>query len=131
MSKFTKRILKNIKKPKNALVFGQGLDRMQEISDIFQTLFIIEAKEKFFLGRNVIYRENIENIETLPDIDYIFIDKDKLDYVFSLHVVIRRWSPFILTEGIEEWTSEHTKFLRNKRYRAIDYTKEFYVWKNS
>ena len=120
MSKFTKRILKNIKKPKNALVFGQGLDRMQEISDIFQTLFIIEAKEKFFLGRNVIYRENIENIETLPDIDYIFIDKDKLDYVFSLHVVIRRWSPFILTEGIEEWTSEHTKFLRNKRYRAID-----------
>lgn len=131
MSKFTKRILKTIKKPKNALVFGQGLNRMEEISEIFDTIFIVEAKDKFFRGRNIIYREKIEDIESLPDIDYVFIDKDCLDYVFSLHVVIRRWCPFILTEGIEEWTKEHTKFLRNKQYRAVDYTKEFYVWKNS
>jgi len=66
MSKFAKRIKKLHRKARNVLVVGNAWGNIEDLVDFFHTVFHIDDQQRIFKGRNVVYRENFDNIHLIP-----------------------------------------------------------------
>jgi acetolactate synthase small subunit len=130
MADFAKRIRKILKKPKNALVLGNALGHLEKISETFSSVFVINGEFGTIRKKNIIYRENFENLENIAEIDFVFIDKNRIDDLYELRNFLRRNQPYVLTEAHEAIKKEHTKFFRGFQYQVVDINKKFYIWKN-
>lgn len=130
MADFAKRIRKTIKKPKNALVLGNALGHLEKISEIFSSVFVVNGEFGTVRKKNIIYREDFENLENISEIDFVFIDKTRINDLYELRSFLKRNHPFILTEDHDAIKKEHTKFFRDFQYQVEDISKGYYVWKN-
>lgn len=130
MADFAKRIRKTVKKPKNALVLGSALGHLEKISEIFNSVFVVNGEFGTVRKKNIIYRENFENLENISEIDFVFIDKNRIDDLYELRSFLKRTHPYVLTEDHDSIKKEHTKFFREFQYQVEDIAKGYYVWKN-
>lgn len=121
MSKFQKRIAKNAKKsPMQCLVVGNGFDMLDEILEMFDTVFILESTiEK--KTKNLIQRQNAEATFDLLHLTTIFVDLDKINFIEKLSPLISRNSPDIFIEGDEviPRTVNANQFLYKIGYNAL------------
>lgn len=129
MSKFAKRIKKLNKKARNVLVLGNAWDHVSEIIDSFNTLFLIDDKKRVLRGRNVVSREDYNNIHLVTDVDLILIDLDHQNHLAELLPVIKRYNPIILTEGRDVITKDNQNFLKSHNYQIVEINKTYYQWK--
>lgn len=131
MADLSKRIRKILKKPKNAVVLGNAMDNVGSLCELFSTVFIINGQIENFRKKNIIYRENFEGLENISEIDFVFVDKSRIDDIYELRNLIKRQQPYVLTEDTSAIRKEHTKFFREYQYQVVDIAKRFYIWKNN
>jgi len=129
MSKFAKRIKKLNKKCRNILVVGNAWGNLQELSENFSSVFLIDDQKRVLRAKNIIFRENYSNLNYINDIDIILIDRDHEMHLAELFPVFKRWNSFVLFEGPELISKENQKFLKSHHYQIVDIQKRYYVWK--
>lgn len=127
MASLSKKIRKTIKFPKNAIILGNWFNSIDELSDVFSTLFIVNEAQPV-RKKNIIYRQEIESLTSLPDIDFIFIDRNFFDKIKVLQPIWRKYTPWILSEGVE-LDKTMQKFLINEKYQIVEISKNYFVWK--
>ena len=126
MTKFVKKIRKiTLKQPRYAVSFGDCFGHLEEITDFVRTVFVLDHRDENLKKRNIVYMENFSYITTIPDVDLIFVNKDRKDRIKELQPIWRRYNSFIVVEG-EPFLD---KFLRSERYQIICVEKKFHVWK--
>ena len=126
MTKFVKKIRKiTLKQPRYAVSFGDCFGHLEEITDFVRTVFVLDHRDEDLKKRNIVYMENLNYITTIPDVDLIFVNKDRKDRIKELQPIWRRYNSFIVVEG-EPFLD---KFLRSERYQIICVEKKFHVWK--
>lgn len=121
MNKFQKRIAKNAKKsPMQCLVVGDGFSMLEEILEMFDTVFVLESTTDK-KTKNLITRKNIESTFDLLNVTTIFVDLNKLDLIEKLSPLISRNSPDIFIEGDEviPRTVNANQFLYKIGYNAL------------
>jgi len=128
MSKFTKRVLSSSKNHRNCLVLGSGLGYLNEIVDVFDTVFIVFEKSHDIRKRNIIYRENLSNIDILSDIDFVFVDAEYFDILKQLRPVWLKCRPVFLLEGEDIFGLENYKYLRSESYALVEKYKNMQKW---
>jgi len=129
MGKFSKRIKKISQHVRYGLVIGSGFGNLEDLLESTDTIFIVYPKEPLIKAKNLIYRENLETIHTLYDIDFVLIDADQTNLVRELIPLWKRNRCLLIIEGDPSNSSEQVKFLRKERFQVVDYTKKYHIWK--
>ena len=130
MTKFSKRIRKVDSKARNLLVIGTAFGNLVELLDSFNTIFVVNEIAPPVKKRNLIYRENYDNIHLLTDIDVILVDFDHSNHLCELTKIWRISSPSIIVQGPELISKDIQKILKSDNYNIVDVRKDYFVWKN-
>jgi hypothetical protein len=128
MSKFKKRLTKPRNDLQTALVLGQGFGYLIEILELFKTVFVIADSRPIIKSKNLVYRENFNNLEVLSDISIIFVDLYCLDQLNNLISVWNKCSPEIIIEGDDVVKLEAVNVLRSHSYQPVAQEGIFHVW---
>jgi hypothetical protein len=129
MSKFRKRIQKAQGTMVNALVIGTGFRRLDELTDIFKTVFVISSTLPEIKRKNLIFREGHNSLDPLSEITSIFIDKNQIHTLENLVPVMLKHHPYIFIEGNEVIGREFSLPLYQNGFRAIEQQGFFHTWK--
>ncbi len=129
MSKFAKRIKKLNKKARNVLVVGDAWGNLPEMVENFNSIFLIDDHKRIFRSKNVIYRENFDNISHIYDVDIILLNLDHENRLPEILPVIKRCNPIIVIEGPEIISKENQKFLKSHHYEIVEIHKTYFQWK--
>lgn len=129
MGKFSKRIKKISQHVRYGLVIGSGFGNLEDLLESTDTIFIVYPKLPEIKAKNLIYRENLESIHNLYDIDFVLLDADQVNLVRELSPLWKRNRCLLIIEGDPANSSEQVKFLRKERYQVVDYTKKYHIWK--
>ena len=129
MNKFIKRISKSKKNIRNILVVGTGWEKLPNLCDVFPSVFIISTGPQDFRRKNLIYKESFDQIETLPDIDAIVIDRDQDMHVSKLLPLLNKYQSVILVQGIELFAKPEYKFLKTHGYAVVEMFGDSHLWK--
>jgi hypothetical protein len=128
MSKFSKRILSAKKEHRNCVVIGSGLGFLPEILESFQTIFIIDSKDFSIRKRNIIYRESLDDVEQLVDIDFVFLDADYFSNLKKLRPLWLKCRPAFFMEGSDLFGIENYKYFRSENYALVEVFKNMQKW---
>ena len=129
MNKFIKRISKSKKNIRNILVVGTGWEKLPNLCDGFASVFIISTGSQDFRRKNLIYKESFDQIETLPDIDAIVMDRDQDMHVSKLLPLLHRYQSVILVQGVELFSKTEYKFLKTYGYAVTEMFGDSHLWK--
>ena len=130
MTKFSKRMRKLDRRTRNVLVVGTGFAQLDDLLETFATVFVISNTASRLRKRNVVYREDFDNIHLLTDIDLIIIDLAQAHAIPELIQVWRRTNPTIVIQGPEVISTDFQKLLKVDHYAIVEVAKGYYVWKN-
>jgi hypothetical protein len=126
MTKFNKKIQKITSKiPRFAVTVGDAFGHLEEISELFRTVFVIENTKEQIKKKNIIYIENIDYVGALHDIDVIFVDGDKKNLLKDLQIIWKKYNSTLVIEG----DAYVDKFLRSERYQIVQIEKRYHIWK--
>lgn len=129
MSKFAKRIKKLHRKARNVLVVGHAWGNIEDLVDFFHTVFHIDDQKRIFKSRNVVYRENFDNIHLLQDVDTILIDLDHQNHIAELFPVFNRYHSLLIIQGPDLISKENQVFLKSHNYQIVEIHKTYFQWK--
>lgn len=129
MSKIVKRIKKTFKNPRNVLIVGTGFGFLDELCNHFANVFIISTLSEPIRRKNLIYKEDFEGIEFVPDLDVIFIDKNQECNVEKLRPILARYHPVLFVEGDELFGRTEYKFLKGYNFSVVERFGIYHIWK--
>lgn len=130
MDKFVKRLAKSIENPENALVIGQGFFPLESLCQVFKSVFIISEITPQTKFRNLIYRENFNDMSQLSNISIVFFGLKDIKKLENVSSVLNRWRPDVYIEGEVFITRDLSKPLYDNRYIAVSHNKTFHIWKS-
>jgi hypothetical protein len=128
MTKFIKRLTKLSDQLDTVLVVGSGLGELQALTEVFNTVFIIAPTPPEIKSKNIVYRENFNELNQLEGINVIIIDLDHIYFLDKLLSLILRWRPYILIEGNRVIERKLSAPLYQHNYRATDQQGFYHVW---
>lgn len=129
MNKFSKRICKSINLGGNALIVGDGFGFLPDILKLYPSVFVVLNELDRIKARNIIYRDNLDNLHLLPDLNSVFVDLRLKHRLSEFENLMIHAKPIFLIEGNEPLEREWTKKFYATGYRAIDQQGYFHQWK--
>jgi hypothetical protein len=129
MNKTVKRLTKLTGNPNNAVVIGTGFGMLSDILATYKTVFLFADHPPNFKVRNLVYRENFDDIAPLSDITAIIVDRDKVYNVSHLRPLWSRARPVIFVEGDEIINRTESRILWEGGYRPVEQVGFCHVWK--
>ena len=89
MTKFSKRMKKANRRARNVLVVGTALGNLEDLLEAFDTVFVVNGTLPRIQKRNVVYRENFDNIHLVSAVKlyyniFIIVIKISKSSIFSV-----------------------------------------------
>jgi hypothetical protein len=129
MNKFKKRLTKIIGRPQNAVVVGQGFGQLENVLATFQTVFIFSWEVPDLRAKNLIFRENFNDLNPITDVSAIFIDLDQLQHLETISQIWHKNKCMILIEGYDPIGRNLSTALYRDHFRCTDQQESYHVWK--
>jgi hypothetical protein len=129
MNKWSKRIKKYVNDDSSILVIGQAFGILIGLSNIFKTVFVISYSDNKIKRKNIIYRENFNDINDIGSVSIIMVDLDKVKELEMMPTYWTRFHPLVLIEGNEPIDRSKSAYLYKYGYRCIDQLGFSHVWK--
>jgi hypothetical protein len=129
MNKFKKRLTKIIGKPQNAVVVGQGFGQLANILETFNTVFIFSWNQPNLRAKNLVFRENFNDLNPLHDISAIFIDLDQTQHLENMAQIWHKNKCTVLIEGNDPIGRNLSGPLYQDHFRCVDQQGIYHVWK--
>ena len=128
MNKFQKRLRKLSKNQANAVVIGTAFKNLENILEIYNTVFIIDKNFPTVKAKNLVYRENFDNLNAITEVTAIFFDLDKLNQFEMVKEFWQRNNSKIIIEGDEPIGREFSKPLYDTGWGCTSKQGLFHVW---
>ena len=110
MAKFIKRLKKSgLKNLRNIVVLGTGFGHMDQLLEEADNIFVLTSTFGSLRKRNLIYRENFENITIYPEIDLVLVDRKYINSLEALRHILTRFNPPIYIQGEEYLGKEESR----------------------
>ena len=129
MSKLIKRIRKSTKNLENCLVVGNVWGEFSHIVEHFRNVFVKKTDKPYVRSRNVVVRAEFSEMALYSQIDFVFVDRDCLEYLQSVEKVFTHFSPLIYIGYGEFLDKEYSAYLNSLSYEIVELRKEYQVWK--
>jgi|SRR6056300_964852 hypothetical protein len=129
MSKFKKRLSKITNDLDNAIIYGTAFNKLEEILDLFNTVFVLSNDPLKVRAKNIVYLPDLHQLNDFTGITMTFVDKDKTNDLSPLIPILVKGNSMILIEGRDIIGRDKSKLLYTYRFQAISQFKTFHVWK--
>jgi hypothetical protein len=130
MTKFIKKITKNVKDTQYCIVLGRGYGHFDELTEIFNTVFVLSNGVDEIRKKNVVYRNDFSDTNPLPYIGAVFVDEDQLDHLGKIDEIIRKHKLLIYVGTREFIPTHHAKFFSKRHYEVVEIFKDSQLWKH-
>jgi hypothetical protein len=128
MSKFQKRLCKLDKHQVNAVVIGNAFGNLENILEIYSTVFVIDESSPTVKAKNLVYKENFDNLNAITEVSAIFFDLSRLDQFEMVKDFWRRNNSKVIIEGDEPISREFSKPLYDTGWGCTSTQGSFHVW---
>ena len=109
MNKFQKRLSKLDKNQVNAVVIGTAFGNLENILEIYNTVFVIDDNFPTVKAKNLVYKENFDNLNAITEVSAIFFDLSRLDQFEMVKDFWQRNNSKVIIEGDEPISREFSK----------------------
>jgi len=128
MNKFQKRLCKLDKNQVNAVVIGCAFGNLENILEIYATVFVIDENLPSVKAKNLVYRENFHNLNAITEVSAIFFDLSRLDQFEMVKDFWQRNKSKVIIEGDEPIGREFSKPLYDSGWGCTSKQGVFHVW---
>ena len=128
MTKFQKRLTKLSRTSTHALVLGSAFGILDQIVEIYDTVFVVSALPPVIKAKNLIYKENFVKLDHLQDMTSIFVDIDQLDHLDKVEVIWRKHNSKLFVEGGDRVENDKVKILYDSGWACTSLQGIFHVW---
>ena len=128
MAKFAKRLRKLSGYTENALVVGKAFGNLDQLLEIYINVFVIDDSPPAAKARNLIYKENFDDLNVLTQVGAIFIDLDKIDKLEILEDFWQRHRSTIFVEGNDCILRHLSKPLFKTGWQCTSLQGIYHVW---
>ena len=74
MNKIKKRLSKLSKNADNALVIGAAFGQLEQLLDLYSTIFVVNEDNTELKAKNLIYRQSIDRLDSIVNVRAVFFD---------------------------------------------------------
>ena len=128
MAKFAKRLRKLSGYTENALVVGKAFGNLDQLLEIYTNVFVVDEDPPSAKARNLIYKENFDDLNMLTQVGAIFIDLDKIDKLDILEDFWQRHRSTIFVEGNDCILRHLSKPLFKTGWQCTSLQGIYHVW---
>jgi hypothetical protein len=128
MAKFAKRLRKLSGYTENALVVGKAFGYLDQLLEIYTNVFVVDDDPPSAKSRNLIYKENFDDLNVLTQVGAIFIDLDKIDKLDVLEDFWQRHRSTIFVEGNDCILRHLSKPLFKTGWQCTSLQGIYHVW---
>ena len=128
MAKFAKRLRKLSGYTENALVVGKAFGNLDQLLEIYTNVFVVDGDPPSAKARNLIYKENFDDLNVLTQVGAIFIDLDKIDKLEILEDFWQRHRSTIFVEGNDCILRHLSKPLFKTGWQCTSLQGIYHVW---
>jgi hypothetical protein len=128
MNKFQKRLRKLDKTQGNAVIIGGAFGYLETILEIYATVFVIDKNFPTVKAKNLVYKENFDNLNAITEVGSIFFDLDRLDQFETVKDFWQRNKSKVIIEGDEPIGREFSKPLYDTGWGCTSKQGSFHVW---
>ena len=128
MAKFAKRLRKLSGYTENALVVGKAFGNLDQLLEIYTNVFVVDEDPPSAKARNLIYKENFNDLNVLTQVGVIFIDLDKIDQLEILEDFWQRHKSTIFVEGNDCILRHLSKPLFKTGWQCTSLQGIYHVW---
>jgi hypothetical protein len=128
MNKLQKRLRKLDKTQANAVVIGSAFGYLENILEIYNTVFVIGEILPTVKAKNLVYKENFDNLNAITEIGAIFFDLTRLNQFEMVKEVWQRNNSKVIIEGDEPIGREFSKPLYDTGWGCTSKQGLFHVW---
>jgi hypothetical protein len=128
MSKIQKTLRKLSHSNTHALVLGSAFGILDQILEVYGTVFVVSASPPAIRARNLIYKETFVKLDHLQDMTSIFVDLDQLDHLDRVEVIWRKHNSKLFVEGNDRVENDKVKILYDSGWACTSLQQWFHVW---
>ena len=128
MAKFEKRLRKLSGYTENALVVGKAFGNLEHLLEIYTNVFVIDDAPPSVKARNLIYKENFNDLTTLTQVGAVFVDLDKIDQLGILEEFWKRHKSTVFVEGNDAIDRQLSKSFYKTGWECTSLQKIYHVW---
>lgn len=128
MDKFEKRLRKISKFTDNSMVVGSAFGNIEKILSIYNTVFVIGQTDLEFKAKNLVYKEDFNNLNHFTEINAIFFDLNKINFLEDFKEIWQRNNSKVVIEGNDCIEREFSKPLYDTGWGCTSLQGFFHVW---
>lgn len=128
MSKFQKRVKKLSNRLESAVIIGSGFGYLSDLLETFKTIFVLDDVVPSIKAKNLVYRENFGDFSSLPEINAVFFDRNKIDRLSHFQPLWNRPHTLVIIEGDEPISRDFSKSLYTAHFNCTGVHGFFHVW---
>lgn len=128
MNKFKKRLMKIPRVNSSALVLGAAFGQLEQILDIFDSVFVIDHNVPAIKAKNLIHKEDFDRIASISDIGIILVDLSNLAQLAQIQPIWQKNLSKVCVEGNERIDKHLAKPLYDTGWACTSLQGMFHVW---
>jgi len=130
MTKFQKRLYKLSRNNAHALVLGSAFGILDQVVEIYDTVFVISTVPPAFKAKNLIYKETFVKLDHIQDIASIFIDHNELCNLDKVEALWKKHNSIIFVEGGDRIDNTIAKPLYDSGWACTSLQGIFHAWEH-
>jgi hypothetical protein len=130
MNKYQKRLRKISRNTTHALVLGSAFGILDQILEIYDTVFVVSESPPAIKAKNLVYKENFVKLDHLQDMSSIFVDINQLDHLDKIEIIWRKHNSKLFVEGNDRVENDKVKILYNSGWACTSLQGIFHVWEH-
>ena len=128
MNKFEKRLKKISKNIENCLVVGQGFGHLEELTEIYNTVFVIDKTRPELKVKNLVFRDNFDDTSYMSGISSVFFDLNSISELEKSSPVWLKNKSLVIIEGDSPIERHLSKPLFHSGWQCTSVQGFFHVW---
>jgi hypothetical protein len=128
MNKIQKRLRKLSRNNTHALVLGSAFGILDQILEVYNTVFVIDESPPAIKAKNLVYKETFVKLDHLQDMSSIFVDINQLDNLDKIEVIWRNHNSKLFVEGGDRVENDKVKILYDSGWACTSLQGTFHVW---
>ena len=128
MNKFKKRLSKLSKNTNSALVIGTAFGQLEQLLDVYSTIFVVNEDGTELKAKNLIYRQSIERLDSIVNVGAVFFDITHICKLESLQTFWKKNNSLIFIEGGDPLPRDLSKPLYDSGWHCTSLQGAFHVW---
>lgn len=130
MNKSQKRLYKLSRNTAHALVLGSAFGILDQVVEIYDTVFVVSADRPLVKAKNLVYKETFVKLDHIQNIASIFIDYNELCNLGQVEALWKKHNSKIFVEGGVRIDNTIAKPLYDSGWACTSLQGIFHVWEH-